>query len=106
MPGRQRDDEVAMQEGDDVGRYDQRTARLLREFLDSALDLSRVVHGGEGQLHAERRCSRLDPLHVLNLCGITWIENDSHSSSAGCGVLEQFEPLATDRIFEGGKPSN
>ena len=33
-----------MQEGDDIGRYDQRTVRLLREFLDSALDLGRILH--------------------------------------------------------------
>src|SRR5262245_23131892 len=53
MAGRQGDDEVAIEDGDDIRRYDKGAVRLLRERIDGAFDLGSVAHGGEAQLHAE-----------------------------------------------------
>src|SRR5215472_6933074 len=68
MPGRQRDDEVAMSYAEGTRQNDQRPLRLLRECIDCALDLGSVTHAGAGQFHPECRRGSLDGLHICKLC--------------------------------------
>ena len=61
MPGRQRDDQVAMERHRGWGPdRDQPAIRPARERRDAAFDLARVAHADRGQLHTERRRRRLD----------------------------------------------
>src|SRR5215831_4809328 len=55
VPGRERDDQVAMKHRDRAPQHDQAAVRGAREFHDGALDLGRVAPADRAQLHPERR---------------------------------------------------
>jgi len=54
VPGRQRDDQIAMNRRQRAPCHDQAAIRAARESGDGALDLDRVVHLDRAQLHPER----------------------------------------------------
>jgi len=60
VPGRQRDDQIIMNERRPACRQDQTAIRPARECCDGALDLGRIVHVYRNYLYAERRRHRLD----------------------------------------------
>ena len=60
MPGRKRDDQIAMNERQRARRHDQAAIRRARESRDGALDLAGIAHVDRAQLHPERRRHGLD----------------------------------------------
>src|SRR5262249_9192495 len=70
MPRRQRDDEVAMENGKDVRHHDQGTVRLLRKCVYGALDLVTAAHLCQSQLYSEGWRPRFDRLHIWRRSGI------------------------------------
>ena len=60
VPGRQRDDQIAMNRRQRARRHDQAAIRGAREGRDGALDLAGVAHVDRAHLHPERRRHGLD----------------------------------------------
>ena len=61
VPGRERDDQIAMNRRQRTRRYDQAAIRLARVGHDGALDLGRVTHVDRAHhLHADRQRHVLD----------------------------------------------
>jgi hypothetical protein len=56
MPGRERDDQIALNDRQWGCRHDQAAIRLARELCDGALDFAGGAHADRTQLHAECRC--------------------------------------------------
>jgi ClpX C4-type zinc finger len=65
VPGRKRDDQIAMNVGQCATRHDQSTIRGACECGDSALDLAGVAYIDRGQLDPEPDRSRAVLLRVL-----------------------------------------
>ena len=55
VPGRERDNEIAMQEGGGIRRQDQAAIRLARKRLDGALDVGGCLDAAGHKLERERR---------------------------------------------------
>jgi hypothetical protein len=59
VPGREGDDEIAMDHSRDVRGQDQAAVRLAREGLDGALDVGSVLDRAGHNLDCERRSQSL-----------------------------------------------
>jgi hypothetical protein len=59
VPGRQRDDQVAMNNVHHVPCHNQAAIRGARECGDAAFDLAGVAYPDRGHLHPERRSHRV-----------------------------------------------
>ena len=60
MPGRDRDDQIAMSDRRRARRHDQAAIRGAREGHDGALDLAGIAHVDRAHLHSDRRRHGLD----------------------------------------------
>jgi hypothetical protein len=83
VPGRQRDDQIAMSARQRARRHDQAAIRGARECRDGALDLAGVAHVDRAYLHADRRRHGLDYGELANPGGYGGIPKDIISS---CGL--------------------
>jgi len=99
MPGRKLDNQIAMNDRLAAG-HDQTATRGIRKGRDGALNLGRITHIDWDDFHAERRRHSLDDGELPDPGRCTGISNDSRSRHAGRDLLEQFQPLAAQAVFE------
>ena len=104
VPGRQRDDQIAMKLRQRARRHDQAAIRSAREGRDGALDLARVAHVDRSYLHPERRRHGLDYAKLANSGGCGGIPKNRHSRHARRDLLEQLQPFPADAVFEIHEP--
>ena len=101
MPGRQRDDQVAMERHRGWGPdRDQPAIRPARERRDAAFDLARVAHADRGQLHTERRRRGLDRGETTGPGGNRRIANNRRSRHARRDFFEQLQQFPAHAVFE------
>ena len=93
MPGRQRDDQIAMKRRRRARRHDQAAIRSAREGRDGTLDLAGVAHVDRAHLHAKRRRHGLYDAELAYPGGCGGIPKDCHSRHAGRDLLEQLQPF-------------
>ena len=103
MPGRQRDDQIAMNDRQSAPRHDQAAIRGAREGRDGALDLAGVAHVDRAQLHPERRRHGLDGAELADPGGYGGIPKDRRSRHARRDLLEQLQPFPAHAVFERDK---
>src|SRR6516162_6521348 len=99
MPSRKLDNQIAMSDRLAAG-HDQTATRGVREGRDSALNLGRITHIDWDDFHVERRRHSLDDSELPDPGRLAGISNDSRSRHAGRDLLEQFQPLAAQAVFE------
>ena len=87
VPGRQRDDQIAMNHRQRARRHDQTAIRGAREGRDGALDLARVAHVDRAHLHPERRRHGLDGGELADPGGYGGIPKDRRSRHARRDLL-------------------
>jgi hypothetical protein len=97
--GRQRDDQVAMNERQRARGHDQTAIRGAREGRDGALDLAGVAHD-RNYFHAERRRYGLDCGELADPGSHGGIPNDCRSRHARRNLLEQLQPFSAQAVFE------
>jgi hypothetical protein len=90
VPGRQRDDQIAMKLGQRAASHDQATIRGAREGPDSTLDLARVAYVDRAYLQPDRRGHRLDRAELASPRGDGGITQDRGACQARCDLLEQL----------------
>jgi hypothetical protein len=100
VPARQRDDQVAMNCRLRTSRHDQAAIGRAGEGRDAALDLARVAHSDGGQLHAERRCHRLNGREEAGPVGGAGFANDRRALRPGRDLLKQLQPFRSDAELE------
>jgi hypothetical protein len=93
VPGRQREDQVAMNRGERAPRRDQAAIRGAREGRDAALDLVGVAQVDRAYLHADRRRHGLDYGELGGASGCEGIPKDRRSRHARRNLLEQLQPF-------------
>jgi hypothetical protein len=69
VPGRERDDQIAMKHRYRAPEHDQTAVRGAREFHDGALDLGRVSPADRAQLYPKRRRHGLEYGELRNSRG-------------------------------------
>ena len=99
MPGRQRDDQIAMNDRPRSPRRDQAAIRGARECGDGALDLVGVAQPERAQVHPERRRHGLDSGELRDASGVARVLKDCHAGNAGGDVFEQFQPFRAHAEF-------
>src|SRR5262245_30269028 len=85
------------------GHYEQATIRLDRECIYHPHSLQRVESGRSNRLHSDQGRCRLDRTEIIDIKRLR-IENERYPRDERCGLLEQLQPLATDRIDRTGEP--
>src|SRR5262249_980621 len=76
VSGRQRDDQIAMNQDQSAARYDQAAIWGTREGRDSALDLACIAYADGAHLHPERRRHGLDGPQLAGAAGYGGVAND------------------------------
>ena len=100
VPGRKRDDQIAMNDRRRARRHDQAAIRGARECRDGALDLAGVAHVDRAHLHPERRRHGLDCGELADPGGYGGIPKDRRSRHARRDLLEQLQPFPAHAVFE------
>ena len=100
MPGRERDDQIAMKRRQCARRHDQAAIRRSRECRDGALDFASIAHIDRAHLHPERRRHGLDGGKLADPGGDGRIPQDRRSRHAGRDLLEQLQPFSAHAVFE------
>ena len=100
VPGRQRDDQIAMRARQRARRHDQAAIRGAREGRDGALDLAGVAHIDRAHLHAERRRHGLDDGELADPGGCGRVPKDRRARHARRDLLEQLQPFSRQAVFE------
>ena len=103
VPGRKRDDQIAMKHRQRAPCHDQTAIRGARECRDGALDLAGVADVHRAYLHPDRRRHGLDRGELAEPGGYGGVPNDSRSRHAWRDLLEQFQPFPARAVFERGK---
>ena len=99
VPGRQRDDQIAMNRRCPPASRSVRHSAS-REGRDGALDFAGVAHVERAHLHPERWRHGLDCAELASAGGCVGIAKDRHARHAGRDLLEQFQPFSADAVFE------
>ena len=100
MPGRQRDDQIAMNERQPACRHDQAAAGGAREGRNCAFDLGGVAHVDRANLHPERGCRGLDSAPLARTGRLGGIPKDRRSRHARRDLLEQVQPFRAIAVLE------
>src|SRR5215475_914466 len=103
VSGRQRDDQLSMQEHARARCCDQPPVWFAGECSDGALDLASVARIDRAKLDPERGRDRLDAAEQADLGSDGGTPQDRHSRHARCELLEQLQPLSTEAEFGGNK---
>ena len=100
MPGRKRDDQIAMSRRQRARQSRSGRHCGLREGRDGALDLVGVAHVDRGYVHPERRRHGLDCGELADPGGYGWVSKDRHSRHARRDLFEQLQPFPAEAVFE------
>ena len=100
MPGRQRDDQIAMNVRRPARCHDQTAIGGARERRDGALDLVGVAHVDRVHLHPERRRHGLDDGELAGAGGLDGIPKDGYSRHTRRDLFEQLQPFPADAVFK------
>src|SRR5215510_128858 len=103
VAGRQRGDQLAMNDRQRAPRHDQAAIWGMREGRDSALDLACIAYAEGAQLHPQRRRHGLDGAPRAKPGGYGGIANDRRSRHVGRDLFEQLQPFTADTVFENRK---
>src|SRR5262245_23665390 len=101
VPGRRRDDQIAMNRRQRAPRHDQTTIRRARKSRDGALDLSGVAHVDRPYIHPDRRRHGLDYRELADPAGYGGITENCCPRYAWRDLLEQLQPFCAQAVFEG-----
>src|SRR5258707_6698546 len=104
VPRRQPDDHFTMADRPRAHGQHQRAVRVAREGGDAALDLVGIRDADRAQLHPERRRHGLDSAQLSHAQGERRVAKHRDSLYAGCGLLQQLQPLPADAEFERNEP--
>src|SRR4051794_9439752 len=99
-------DETMIHDGHRVWQRNQPAIHLAGECYDRSFDLGGVMHPGHHYIYSEvwRRRSGCTPkFHIGSRLGM---QKNKSTSDVGTALLEQFQPFASHRGFEIGKPRN
>src|SRR5262249_8132662 len=99
MPGRQRDNQIAVSGCQSASRYDQTVIWGTREGRDSALDLAWIAYAEGAQLHPQRWRRCLDGTPQADPGSYGGIANDCRSCRARRDLFQQLQPFCADGIF-------
>ena len=101
VPGRQRDDQIAMNVRQRARRHDQAAIRAARECRDGALDLAGVAHVDRASTppRSDGATDWIAPNWPIP-DGDGRIPNDRRSRHARRDLLEQLQPFPADAVFE------
>jgi hypothetical protein len=105
VPGRKRDDQIAINYRQSAHRHDQPAVRGAREGRDGALDLAGVAHVDWTHIHPDRRRRGLDRAKLPSARGNEWVPKNRRSRHARCDFFEQCQPFRADAVFEIDKSS-
>src|ERR1019366_4432819 len=100
MPGRQRDDQFAVNRAQRARCQDQAAIRGARETCDGALDLAGVTHVDRIYLNPERGRRCLDGAELPGPGGYGRITDDGDSRHARRDLFKQFQPFSNYAVFE------
>ena len=101
VPGRQRDDQIAMNRRANALAVTIRPPfERAREGRDGALDLAGVAHVDRAHLHPERRRHGLDGAELADPGRYGGIPKDRRSRHARRDLLEQLQPFPAQAVFE------
>src|SRR5215469_7895002 len=100
QPGRQRDDQIAVNRPSAARRHDQTTVRRAGEAGNGALDLAGILHIDRDDLRPDGRSYGLDDRELPGSGGCRGITQDGSSRHARRDLLEQLQPLAAQAVFE------
>ena len=104
VPGRERDDQLTMNEREPARRHDQASVRSTRKRRDGSLDLAGIADVDRAQFHPERRRRRLDRGELAGSGGYAGIPKDRRSRHARRDLLDKFQPFSAGAVFEQRKP--
>src|SRR5262249_9589708 len=100
------DDQLAMNNGQTVGRNYQSTVRLARELDDPTLDLRRVLQTYRADLrHSDSASQGLDHAELGGSGRVSLIAKNRDAPHVRRNLLQQIEPFPADIEFEVGKAS-
>jgi len=88
VPGRQRDDQIAVSGCRPAPRQDQAATRCARECRDGTLDFAGVAHVDRVDLHPKRRRHGLDDGKLAGAGDLIGLPKDRHSRHAWRDLLE------------------
>ena len=100
MAGRERDDEIAMQDGGVIRRQEQTAVRRARKRLDGALDVGGGLDGAGHKLDRERWGDGLGRPQEVIVGGCLGIADKSGARHARRDLLEHRQPLADDACLD------
>src|SRR3954469_23543991 len=100
VPGRERDDQLAMTLRRGTRRHDQTSIRSAREGRDGALDLAGVTDVDREHLHPDRWRHGLNDAELGGAGGWAGIPKYSHARHAWRDLLEKRQPFSAQAVFE------
>src|SRR5262245_33583141 len=100
MLGREADDQLTMNDDRRASRHDQAAIRDLRESREGPLDLARIARIDCTHSHAEKRPNGLGRAKLSASGGKAGVPNDRGTGDERRELLEQFEQLPPETVFE------
>jgi hypothetical protein len=105
VPGRELDDELAMNKCQRASGQDEAAIRRACEFRDGAFDLRRVAHVDRDDFDSQRRRHRLDGSKLADAGRYSGIAKDGHAPRARRNLFNQFQPFPAQGVFKLQKSS-
>src|SRR5262249_20959694 len=99
VPGRKRDDEIAVKGCEGTRRDDHATVRATRESSDATLNFAGTPHADRGQFNPDQSCRALQDAQLASPGGETRVAQDRDPCRSRCNLLEQFQPFPAEAIF-------
>ena len=97
VPGRERNDEIAVDLRTGIRRQEQAAVRCPRKCRDGALKIGGVLHQAGHKLGPERRRQGLRCTQVIIIIGRgLWVDHESGALKTRRDLLEHREPFAAD----------
>src|SRR6185312_11485337 len=95
----QRNNEIAVQDGREIGRNKQTTVRPAREPSDNTFDVRGGFYGPGYKLDAESWSNNLSRLSVVSVGAGLGIEEDRDPRNTRCGLFKHGKPFTYDGWF-------
>ena len=105
VPGRKRDNHIAMTHGQRARGHDQARVRILCKGCEGALDFSGITNVDRAYHYPDRWRDRLQGAELTNPGGYGGITNDCHSRHGRSDLLQQFQPFHADAVFKRNETS-